>query len=212
MNNDFSLVGKSFGRLTVLSLNGSRNHTRYWLCSCVCGKQISVITASLHNGNTKSCGCLHREYLNAFGTNATTHKMWSTRFYRLWSYMRTRATNKRTDRAKSYVLRGITLNKKWLKFENFRDDMLKSYQEACKTFKKASLERINVNGNYTKQNCRWIELSDQASNRRDTKRLTYKNETKTLKQWSKESKISYWTLRGRFDAGWPANKMFKTPQ
>ena len=86
--------------------------------------------------------------------------MSKTRFYKIWKGIHTRCFNSHIKAYKNYGGRGITMCDRWLEFENFRDDMLKSYND------KLTIERINNDGNYEPNNCKWITLSEQVKNKR----------------------------------------------
>jgi hypothetical protein len=155
-----NLVGKVFGRLTVLSLI---EKPRRWVCICACGNATEVITSRLNNGNTKSCGCLKR---NVLGDATRKHGLansritgYANRTYGIWQAMRGRCMNPNNSRWSSYGGRGITICKRWDKFENFLEDMGEVPEGL-------TLERKNVDGNYTPRNCKWATWEEQAKNKR----------------------------------------------
>ena len=145
------LTGKRFGMLVVLRRD-ERHHGRHirWICRCDCGlPEKSVRGGHLNAGRAKSCGC-----------NANiTHGMHGSREYKSWEMMIQRCTNERYDKFSYYGGRGITVCERWLKFKNFFADMGKRPADR-------SLDRIDVNGNYEPQNCRWATKSEQMFNRR----------------------------------------------
>lgn len=151
------LVGEKFGYLTVLREDASVNGRLSWFCSCVCGKTLSVKSNSLRTGNTKSCGCYRIERVIA---TSSTHGMSSTKLYEVWCNMKSRCDNTSSDFYYDYGGRGIKYCDRWMYFENFLDDIGERYERGL------SLERIDVNGDYSKENCCWIPLKDQAKNRR----------------------------------------------
>ncbi len=114
------------------------------------------------------------------GRAIPTHAMTQTRFYNIYTLMRARC-NRKTDMR--YGGRGIKCE--WKSFEEFYHDMYSSYIDGL------SIERINNDGNYYKGNCKWATKKEQASNRRSNKFYTYKNETKTLKQWAEFFNVNY---------------------
>ena len=120
-------------------------------------------TSRLNNGNTKSCGCLKKSIL---GNSTRTHGLsnsrltgYANRTYGIWQAMRGRCMNPNNSRWESYGGRGIMVCRRWDKFENFLFDM----GEALKGL---TLERIDVDGNYTPNNCKWATWEEQAKNKR----------------------------------------------
>ncbi len=167
------LTGQRFGRLVAVRCVGSRlrtggRHDRLWVCTCDCGAEVEVITDSLRSGNDKSCGCLiadaSRESIRQIQGKswAVTHGGSYTPAYQSWQAMKTRCLNPNAEKYPDYGGRGIVICRRWLGkhgFENFRADM--GERPAGKT-----LDRRNVNGNYTPRNCRWATAFEQVHNRR----------------------------------------------
>ena len=176
------LTGKRYGRLLVLSLvadeKGSNIPTR-WLCQCDCGKQLSVRAYNLKSGNTNSCGCLQKEIA---ATNKKTHGMTGSRLYIIWQHMIRRCT-KETDQAyKYYGGRGIAVCDEWKDdFQAFYDwAMSHGYSDHL------TIDRIDVNGNYCPENCRWATQREQQRNKRDNTRVSFNGQIKTVSEWAKE--------------------------
>lgn len=117
--------------------------------------------------------------------------MCNTRIYKAWSSMRDRCLGKNTHNFKNYGGRGITICDQWNNFENFYKDMSGSYFEGL------TLDRIDVDGNYSKDNCRWITKQEQQNNRRNNTFVTFNGETNNLQRWSNKLGISYSTLKYR---------------
>ncbi len=129
-----SLIGQSFGRLTVLECVGvDKAHRRLWRCSCVCGNFVTSTTYPLRSGNTKSCGCLHRDVI-------TVHGMARSPEYAIWAGMVQRCTNPKERAFLRYGGRGITVCERWLSFENFIADM------RCRPSSDHSIDRIDNDG------------------------------------------------------------------
>ncbi len=192
-----NLIGQKFGRLEVLSKadpyiypNGKKR-TR-WLCRCDCGNIIKAEHTNLKSGNTKSCGCFHRDQIIA---SSTKHGDRKTRLYRIWSNMKNRCFNQADKTYKRYGGRGITVCSEWAEsYELFKEWALSSgYHDD----KDCSIDRIDTNGNYTPDNCRWSNPIEQANNRRNTLRYEYRGQIHTLSEWSKITGIKYHTLFAR---------------
>lgn len=190
------LTGRRYGRLRVASkdLERSGKHT-YWICECDCGVKKSICSSNLTSGRTKSCGCL----LALNGRYTKTHGLSKSREYQVWHGMFARCENPKSKSFQNYGGRGISVCERWQRFENFLKDMGRA-----PTGK--SIDRIDNDGDYSPESCRWATRKQQSQNRRMRKTLTLHGETKRLFEWSAERKIKYSTLRSRLSAGWNIEK------
>lgn len=201
-----SLVGKRYTRLIVIQENGRNKHGNVmWLCQCDCGNQLVVSTNSLNRGNTRSCGCLHRDYLNNPRPNSMKHGCCNTRLYTIWRDMKLRCYNASQVGYKNYGGRGIVVCNGWLNsFENFYNWAINNgYKDNL------TLDRIDNDGNYEPDNCRWITNLEQSNHKRNNKYVTYNGETKTIAEWSRELSISYHLIWNRLKNGWLPPEIFE---
>lgn len=140
-------------------------------------------------------------------TTGTYHKMTKTKFYHVWSGMKSRCNNSADAGYKHYGGRGVTVCDRWNhSFVNFYDDMFHTYTHGL------SIDRINVNGNYEPGNCRWCTSKQQNRNRRSNSLHTYNGETLCIQEWSERYKINKVTLWDRLDRGWSIEKALTTPK
>lgn len=152
-------TGQRFGRWTAIS----RDHnTGRWLCRCDCGTEKVLNMYCLTCGGSKSCGCWRRESAYIMGVANITHGLSGIQAHRRWSSMKNRCFNPNHKQWRYYGGRGITVCKRWLKFENFYKDMGDPPPGL-------SLDRIDNDGNYTPKNCRWATRLEQTHNRRPRK-------------------------------------------
>lgn len=196
-----SYLGEVFSRLTVIAdseyrtlLSGEKK--RVMSCRCECGVVKKVDLALLKRGNTKSCGCYNVDVITK---RNTTHGMKGTRFYSIYKDMKKRCSNEKCDSYKYYGGRGI--KNEFTSFEHFRDTMLSTYDETL------TLERKDVNGNYSPNNCKWIPLKQQAWNK--TNNIMYKGVS--LPKYCHDNNISHKLVLGRIGGGWDIERAINTP-
>lgn len=196
-----SLQGQRFGRLEVIGFDRiDEVRATRWFCKCDCGNIVSVRSSALISGRTKSCGCLKLETAKEIGrTTGVKHGMsQNNRLYRTWKNMRARCENQNNNDYCRYGGRGISVCEEWQDFSAFyRWAMENGYNESL------SIERIDNNGNYCPENCKWATNTEQQRNRRKTVKLTYKGETKALSEWVEIFGLKMKTCYGRMhDYGW----------
>ena len=201
------LTGKTFGRLSVLArAANNKDHKAVFLCRCSCGTELLVAGVSLTSGNTRSCGCLHREGLVARNTRHGCH---NHKLYGVWLNMKQRCRSNK-PRYKAWHGRGIKVCTLWASdftaFEKWA--LLNGYEEHL------TIDRIDVNGDYCPENCRWISKQEQAYNKTNTRYLTYKGETKCVAEWALYAEtlgIGKGTFRNRlYGLGWDIERALET--
>ena len=197
-------TGDRYARLTVIDRapnRGGKDQNARWVCRCDCGETVTAYGQDLARGKVKSCGCWNDERIAAIGHGNRTHGMTGTRAYRIWSGMLSRCHNPRTHQWAYYGGRGIKVVPRWQKFENFLSDM--GYPPEG-----TSLDRIDSNGNYEPENCRWASRAEQSANRRQVRMLTHNGITLSVHGWAAALGISPTTMRGRIINGFTPDKLF----
>ena len=178
-----NLNGKKFTYLTVLGFLATE---KKWECLCDCGKLKITGANHLLSGNTKSCGCLAKECLIK---RNKTHGKRHTKEYNIYRHIKDRCYNEKSKDYANYGGRGIKVCDRWLKsFENFYEDM-------CQCPKNYSIDRINVNGDYSPENCRWADDKTQNRNRRNNIYINFKGEKRLLIELAEEYGFNYESLR-----------------
>lgn len=204
MQKRIDLTGRKFERLKVISYAGTdKSGKTLWNCECKCGNSTISYGQNLKNGTAKSCGCLQKEKLIQ---RSKTHGQTNSRLYQIWHDMKERTQNRNNKNYKRYGGRGIKVCAQWKKFDDFRKWALDNgYKENL------TIERINNNGNYCPENCRWATKEEQNRNKRDNVILEYKGERKILADWAKDKGMSYACLKNRIKRGWSIEKALETP-
>jgi hypothetical protein len=146
------LTGRRFGRLEAIEFMGLNHHASAWKCRCSCGTTVIVRADHMLSGATTSCGCFRREA-------NTTHGMKGTREWRIWKGMRSRCSNPSETSFKYYGGRGIVVCNRWERsFESFFQDM-----GNCP--KGLEIDRIDNDGDYEPDNCRWVDHKTNCNNK-----------------------------------------------
>ena len=201
------LTGQKFGRLTVVKQNGHKGKKVAWLCRCDCGNYTTVTGSELKTGGTKSCGCINKERMKG-NKIRLTHGGTKTRLYGIWRSMKQRTENPKTINYELYGGRGITVCDEWRdSFEAFRDWAQESgYKDDL------TIDRIDHDGPYSPENCRWVDWETQENNRCNNRLITYNGKTQSVSQWAREIGMKPKTLHRRInDKGWSVEKALTTP-
>lgn len=196
-----SMVGKEYGFLTVLKIDhwkqiktGKRAYVR---CKCRCGNEIVVCAYALTQGGTKSCGCYSKTRTSAL---FKTHGLSNTRIYRIFHDMHRRCEDESRDSYSIYGARGITVCPEW----SGKDGFIRFYEWSMENGyeDRLSIDRIDSNGNYSPDNCRWADDITQANNTRCNKHITCAGETHTIAEWGRITGIKSSNISERLHYGW----------
>lgn len=191
------LTGLKSGRLSVKRPTTMRDRKGYviWECNCECGKVCYVSSHQLKSNNTKSCGCLQKETITQRNKANAKYPLTETksRLYRIWKGMLARTIYPSQEAYKNYGGRGITVCDEWANdFYKFKDWALNNgYNDTL------SIDRIDVNGNYCPDNCKWATRKEQSNNQRSNIVLEYNGEKHTAAQWADIMGISHSTVYKR---------------
>lgn len=197
------LVGKRFGYLSVLDFSHTYKGHSYWLCVCECGGHTVVRGSHLKSGNVTSCGCRKGNI---------THYKSGTRLYAIWNNMRERCRNPKTKEYPYYGGRGIKVCDEWLNnFQAFYDwAMVNGYDETAPRGQ-CTIDRIDNDGNYCPENCRWTTAKVQANNTRRTRFIELDGERHSVTEWARRLGINQSTISMRLNKyGWSAEKALRT--
>lgn len=184
------LQGQRINRLSVIGYAGKRGQNQKWLCQCDCGNLIVVRADHLTTQKTESCGCFHKEHIvktNSARNKFKTHHV----LYNRWLLMRQRCNNPKNPNYSDYGGRGIKICERWNSFENFIADMGEPPTP------EHTLDRKDVNGDYSPENCRWSDQIAQANNKTNSLFYTINGETRSLAEWCRIYNAPYARVRDR---------------
>lgn len=205
MKNIKNHTGEKYGRLLVLEFIKREKRNSYWKCICDCGKEIIIPITYLTVGDTKSCGCYRKEVCK--NKVITKHNLTKTRIYHIWSAMKQRCYNKNLKEYKHYGFRGIKVCDEWL--TDFMNFYIWAYANGYQS--NLSIDRINNDGNYEPNNCRWATIKEQNNNMSTNHFVLYKNEKLTLSQLAEKYNIKYDIVKNRMRLGWYIERIVTQP-
>jgi hypothetical protein len=208
-----NIQGRVFGKLTVLAYAGvgvSRGGRKYhyWLCHCACSPEvtISVKGESLRGGNTQSCGCHKKANQETFGKSRLSHGHSETKEFRAWGKMIARCHAIKDPHYPRWGGRGIFVCERWRNsFAAFLEDMGESPSQDH------TLERVDNDGPYCPENCRWAPHAEQARNSRKNRRLSFRGRTMILADWARELGLPAYVLSDRLRRGWSVEEALTRP-
>lgn len=205
MKAQLDLHGQRFGKLVVIApAERAENGKTRWLCRCDCGRETVVKTNALRTGDTKSCGCLVKE---ASSNAHKKHGMCETRLYRIWRGMKNRCCNPNARDYPYYGGRGIEVFPKWS--ENYAEFQEWALSHGYRT--DLTLDRVDTNGNYCPENCRWVTWKEQALNKTNNHLLTHNGVTMPVTVWAEKTGLSADVLYTRKRLGWSDSRTIETP-
>ncbi|MEI5909421.1 hypothetical protein WAK64_20545 [Bacillus spongiae] len=188
------MKGERFGKwLVIEKVEGSKPIK--WLCRCDCGKEKEVSQNNLKRGKSSSCGCFRKEKLREL---KSVHNCQPEKLYGVWLSMKRRCDLKSSPSYINYGARGIRVVDEWKSdYAVFRDWAFSNgYEEGL------SIDRINNDGNYSPDNCRWVDRRTQNLNKRTNRNITIDGVTRTVTEWSEQSGINRKTIQSRINYGW----------
>lgn len=185
-----TLVGRIYGRLTVVERAASVNQRGRWKCVCQCGEVIEADTSHLNKGAVKSCGCLLRECRHGLARRGQKSSE-----YLIWVSMHQRCSNTRNKSYPRYGGRGIAVCARWSDFQMFLLDM------GVRPTKKHSIERRNTDGDYEPSNCEWQTTKVQSNNKRNNIIVEVDGSAMTLMQACERLGLKYFTILSRIHRG-----------
>lgn len=200
------MEGRTFGHCTVIERVEDNNRRLQYLCRCECGNEFEALGENLRSLHTQSCGCyrdnknrkLHEKHKELSYYNHSPE-------YKTWKSLRGRCNNPNNPKYSRYGGRGIKVDERWNDYANFLKDM------GRRPSNKHTIDRINNDGNYSPENCRWATRTEQSRNRSNTLSLTFNGITKTLQEWSEQTGLDYSALQWRRNSGWPVDEILTIP-
>jgi hypothetical protein len=201
MPKKLDLLGQTFGKVKVIRW---LDESKKWLGVCECGR--AVIRDSNLMKIAKSCAeCHHYTFGDRMRTHSHTSNGIFSKTYNSWRGMKDRVLNPTHYGYKWYKEKGITICKRWIEsFQDFLSDMGERPEGT-------TLDRVDNNKDYCKENCRWVSMTKQRRNRSDTVFIEYKGERNTAAGFAEKYGLPYKAVRSRLQEGWDIAKSLETP-
>lgn len=195
--NDLEYIGKKFGYWTIIEPAKGKDRKKSYLCECKCGTRKVVHLDTMKLGKSKSCGCFHKEKLIE---DKTTHGKTGQRIARIYYNMMSRCYDEKNKRFSDYGGRGVRVCDEW------RNNSCAFIEWATQNgySDDLSIDRIDNNGDYSPNNCRFITTKEQSNNRRNSILLTFFGNTKTMKEWCDCIGEDYNKIYARYYRGYKA--------
>ena len=209
-------VGDKFNHLEVISLSeerrqsGTKRHLAY--CKCDCGRFTTVEKYNLVTGNTRrcnNCSRANKSLLKRTHGNSDCFKRRNPLGYKCYvahQRIKDRCNDPKNKRYKDYGARGVSVCQRWMdSYESFRADM------GLPPSKSHQIDRIDNDGDYSPDNCRWVTHQENSNNKRNNHFVTANGKTQTLAQWERETGIKQELIRHRIEGGWSDEQAVNTP-
>lgn len=188
-------AGRRFGRLLVIGFSHMRGRTSMWRCRCDCGNEHAVSSNNLTSNHTRSCGCLENEARKKRHAEMVKHGKSSSIEFRTWTHLRGRCNNPTDSAYAGYGGRGIKVCERWDSFANFLADM-------GPRPKGTSIDRIDNDGDYCPENCRWASSTQQGRNRRTTRMVEWEGRRLSLSDFCDQMRLNYERVYHRVQRGY----------
>jgi hypothetical protein len=199
------LTGKKFKRLLVMKMVERTSKVTYWECLCECGNITILPMGALRSGHTSSCGCLRYDANKGKIPSNKRHGISKTPIYYAWANMLKRCTDPKNDQYYNYGARGIKPCEKWMTCEGFLEDMQESYSKGL------TLDRLDNDKGYSKENCKWSTLTEQANNKRNNTIVEFRGETERLIYFLEKYNIKRHQYYSRIKIGWSVEDALTKP-
>lgn len=205
-NKFIDMTGMKYGRLTVIKRVPTPKHLRvtHWECRCECGSLIVTTRPNLITGHTTSCGCYAAE-LMAGNRYRETHNESRTRLYHIWQSMKQRCYDETLENYNNYGGRGIRVCDEWMEYTNFS-----MWAKANGYNENLTIDRIDVDGNYEPNNCRWVTMKEQNRNKTVTRYIELEGVKKSVGEWSELLDIPISTIINRLNRGCEPSEVLNT--